>query len=168
MGQVTSIILFMLTLSFGFSMAGYDTVAQSSYTWLACALGQSKAIGVPTCPPNSLVCPATYVPQLLPIIQIIPVISQLATTCFDFFSILILTFAIILGVGVTLGVLSFPNPYLLFAPMAIFLIGFFAFPIGIFNEVGGLPIEVSGFITIFFAFAYGMAVLGFIRGGPSP
>jgi len=160
MGQVTSIILFMLTLSFAFNLAGYP----SNYTWLACALGMSQAIGVSSCPANSQICPATIVPQLAPALAVF----GLSSTCFDFYAVLLFTFVVIIGVGTTIGLLAYPNPYILFAPMAIFLIGFFSFPIGIFNEANGLPVEVSGFLTIFFCFAYAMAILGFIRGGPSP
>jgi hypothetical protein len=160
MGQVTSIILFCLTLSFAFNLAGYP----SNYTWLACAVGMSKAIGISTCPANSKICPATLVPQLAPILSMF----TLSSTCFDFYAMLLFTFIVIIGVGTTIGLLAFPNPYLLFAPIGIFLLGFFTFPIGIFSETNGLPVEVSGFITVFFTVAYAFAILGFIRGGPSP
>ena len=160
MGQVTSILLFMLTLSFGFNLAGYP----SNYTWLACALGMSQALGISTCPANSQICPATLVPQLASLTNMF----NLTSTCFDFYAVFLFTIVLIIGVGTTIGLLAFPNPYLLFAPMAIFLLGFFTFPIGIFSETNGLPVEVSGFLTMFFVVAYGMAVLGFLRGGPNP
>jgi hypothetical protein len=160
MGNATSILLFMLTLSFGFNLAGYP----SNYTWLACALGMSKALGISTCPTNSQICPATLVPQLVPALSVF----GLSSTCFDFYAIFLFTCVLIIGVGTTIGLLAFPNRYLLFAPMAIFLIGFFSFPIGIFSETNGLPVEVAGFIAMFFTVAYSFAILGFLSGGPSP
>jgi len=157
MGTATTIILFMITLTFCFNLAGYP----STYSDLACALGMNKYIGVSVCASRTKICAPG-------------VISTFLTTgcgmfgidcsCFDFYTVLLATMATIVAIGVALAFL-FPNPYTLFAPIAIFLLGFFTFPIGIFNEVSGFPIEVSGFITLFFAVAYGMAILSFIRGG---
>lgn len=73
---------------------------------------------------------------------------------------------ILLVGGTIVASFIFPNPYTLFAPWALFLLGFFAFPIGIFNELGpnGLPGEVVAFITVFYSTAYIFAVMRFASG----
>lgn len=65
---------------------------------------------------------------------------------------LLAVFAVLGFGGLVAGVLSafsigFPNPYVIFAPVAYFVMGFFFFPLNLLNNNSGLPAEIRAMLV---------------------
>jgi hypothetical protein len=61
---------------------------------------------------------------------------------------------------------KFPDPYSLFAPVAVFMLAFMTFPTGMFNAAGdAVPIEIKLFIGGIYMIAYMISIIEFMKGG---
>ena len=61
---------------------------------------------------------------------------------------------------------KFPDPYALFAPVAVFMLAFMTFPIGLFNQHGDfVPLEIKIFIGGIYMIAYMISLIEFMKGG---
>lgn len=70
------------------------------------------------------------------------------------------------GLGILVGVILFPNPYIIFGAIALALVNF---PIDVFTSTQtGLPGEVSGLIGGIFGLAFFLAILSWYKGGDVP
>ena len=78
---------------------------------------------------------------------------------------------VVLGIGVasavTVGFISFPNPYALFGLFAGVLLGFFTFPVDLITSTM-LPTTIKLFVGGVFAIMYIMAIIGWYHGGAEP
>jgi hypothetical protein len=70
------------------------------------------------------------------------------------------------GLVILVGVVLFPNPYLIFAAITVFLA---AFPFNVFiGGTSGLPSEISGLIGGILGLAFFLAILSWYKGGDVP
>lgn len=70
------------------------------------------------------------------------------------------------GLVILVGVVLFPNPYLIFAGITVILA---AFPFNVFlGGTSGLPSEISGLIGGILGLAFFLAILSWYKGGDVP
>lgn len=72
--------------------------------------------------------------------------------------------ALTIGTGVFAFALGFPNPYSLFAPVVVFIMGFVSVPIALFNSESSLPLELRAFLTGIFTILIVIAGVQMHRG----
>ena len=72
----------------------------------------------------------------------------------------------IAGLGILVGVILFPNPYIIFGAFAVAML---LFPIDVFTgTASGLPGEISGLIGGMLLLAYALAIVSWYKGGDVP
>lgn len=72
--------------------------------------------------------------------------------------------ALTVGTGLFAFALGFPNPYSLFAPVVVFIMGFVSVPVALFNAESSLPLELKVFLTGIFTLLLVIAGLQMHRG----
>lgn len=61
---------------------------------------------------------------------------------------------------------KFPDPYALFAPVAVFMLAFMTFPVGLFSAGGNfVPMELKIFVGGIYMIAYMISLIEFMKGG---
>jgi len=79
--------------------------------------------------------------------------------------IILLTVTAVTSIGV--GLFSFPNPYLIFSTITIFILGFLTLPIDLLTSAT-LPSTIKLFVGGVFGIMYVMGTLGWFHGGSEP
>jgi VIT1/CCC1 family predicted Fe2+/Mn2+ transporter len=163
-GWIATIMLFILILTWMFWMVGYKTNFQE----MACSLGADKLMNSTDvlgfkCSDYKGICladmpSANYFKDVLAKFGI-------NMPCFDMYSVAFAFFIVLIGTGIVVVGMNFMNIFTASAVIAIFLIGFFMFPIGIFSEGSLLPAPVSALFTLVYGAAFLFAIIVFARGG---
>jgi hypothetical protein len=90
---------------------------------------------------------------------------------FSFFNSLSTSAKAIVGVAVALGIgvglISFPNPYLIFAGITTFLFILATFPMSLFTNAV-IPVELKALFGSIFGILYILAILSWYKGGDTP
>lgn len=79
--------------------------------------------------------------------------------------IILLTVTAVASIGV--GLFTFPNPYLIFSGITVFILGFLTLPIDLLTSTA-IPSTLKLFIGGVFGIMYIMGTLGWFHGGETP
>lgn len=69
--------------------------------------------------------------------------------------------------GIIPGLGSFPNPYLIFAALGVFMLGFFTFPISLMTQANA-PLAMQLILIPFSMITYIVAFVSWYKGGGTP